>query len=153
MDENTILHRAGDVSFEVVAGEAILIDMQTGTYFSLNEVGTVFWQSLDGERSLSALAAQIAGTYHDKTARFVADLRKLATAGETRRSQLADLAHTYLIETEEVQDYVDRLREGDPGHAADELIADLTIDVPTVFSDLMELAETMLADKLLIVVK
>ena len=60
MDKNSILQRAENVTFEVVADEAILIDINTGTYFSLNEVGTEFWEMLDGTQTIEQHAAVIA---------------------------------------------------------------------------------------------
>ena len=78
MDENTILQRAENVTFEVVADEAILIDVNTGVYFSLNEVGTEFWQMLDGEHSIGQHAATIAAKYDVETAMVIDDLLELA---------------------------------------------------------------------------
>lgn len=78
LDENTILQRSDNVTFEVVADEAILIDVNTGTYFSLNEVGTEFWQMLDGEHTIGQHAATIAAKYDVETAMVVDDLLELA---------------------------------------------------------------------------
>ena len=95
VDETTVLKRSEDVTFEIIAGEAILIDMNTGAYFSLNEVGTVFWEKLDGRTPITAHAAAIADEYNQKTADFIAQLRQLATGdGDVaRRSQ--QLAEEY----------------------------------------------------------
>jgi hypothetical protein len=62
----------------VVADEAILIDINTGTYFSLNEVGTEFWQMLDGQQTIEQHAAVIANKYEVETDMVVADLLELA---------------------------------------------------------------------------
>ncbi len=78
MDKNSILQRAENVTFEVVADEAILIDINTGTYFSLNEVGTEFWEMLDGTQTIEQHAAVIANKYEVETDMVVADLLELA---------------------------------------------------------------------------
>lgn len=78
MDKNSILQRAENVTFEVVADEAILIDINTGTYFSLNEVGTEFWEMLDGEQTIEQQATVIANKYEVETSMVVADLLELA---------------------------------------------------------------------------
>jgi len=78
LNKDSILQRAENVTFEVVADEAILIDIRTGTYFSLNEVGTVFWEMLDGEQTIEQHAATIAAKYEVETSMVVADLLELA---------------------------------------------------------------------------
>ena len=79
MNKDSILQRAESVSFEVVADEAILIDINTGTYFSLNEVGTEFWQMLDGEQTIEQHAQTIANKYEVETDMVVDDLLELAS--------------------------------------------------------------------------
>ena len=78
MNKDSILQRAESVTFEVVADEAILIDINTGTYFSLNEVGTEFWQMLDGEQTIEQHAQTIANKYEVENDIVVADLLELA---------------------------------------------------------------------------
>jgi hypothetical protein len=72
------LQRSPNATFQVVADEAILIHLQTGVYYSLNEVGTVFWQLLDGQRSLQDCAAQIAAQYDAPPEVILSDLDELA---------------------------------------------------------------------------
>ena len=78
MHETTVLKRSDNAAFEVVAGEAILIRLDTGTYFSLNKIGTEFWEMLDGEQSIGDHAAVIAKRYEVDTAMVLADLLELA---------------------------------------------------------------------------
>ncbi len=78
MDGNTILTRSENAAFEVVADEAILIRLDTGTYFSLNKVGTEFWEMLDGQQSISDHAAVIANKYAVETTIVLPDLLELA---------------------------------------------------------------------------
>jgi hypothetical protein len=78
MDSSSRLHRRPDVTFQSVAGEAILIRMDTGTYFSLNKIGTEFWDMLDGQQTLAQHAAVIAAKYNVDVPRVTNDLLELA---------------------------------------------------------------------------
>jgi hypothetical protein len=72
------LRRSPNATFQVVADEAILIHLHTGAYYSLNDVGTSFWQLLDGERSLADCAGQIAAEYNAPQEVVLSDLVELA---------------------------------------------------------------------------
>ena len=78
MTPETILTRSESASYEIVADEAILIDVNSGTYFSLNSVGTEFWQMIDGERTIGAIAGTIAAKYDVAPDMVANDLIELA---------------------------------------------------------------------------
>ncbi len=78
MDASTRLKRGAKATFQVVAEEAILIHLDTGTYFSLNKVGTEFWNQLDGQISIAQAADAIVDKYNDILSHIVADVRALA---------------------------------------------------------------------------
>lgn len=78
MTPETILQRSDNVAFEKVDEEAVLIDLTTGTYFSLNKVGTQFWEMLDGRQSIAAHAAAIAAQYNVDAAMVTGDLLEVA---------------------------------------------------------------------------
>ena len=48
-----------DVQCSVLDGEAILLNLETGSYFTLNRVGTVAWELFNGERTLTHVHAAI----------------------------------------------------------------------------------------------
>ncbi len=79
MDANIKLKHGSKATFQVVAEEAILIHMDTGTYYSLNRVGTEFWNLLDGEHTLQHWAQTLAQKYNVAEAIVVTDLLELAT--------------------------------------------------------------------------
>ena len=56
----SLLLRSPDASYQIVAGEAIVIHLKTGVYYSMNEVGTAFWNLLDGRRTVAECAQAIA---------------------------------------------------------------------------------------------
>ena len=78
MEPTTRLRRSPDATFQIVADEAILIHLQSGVYYSLNEVGTAFWNLLDGQRTLHECAGQIAGEYNAPPEEVLSDLVALA---------------------------------------------------------------------------
>ncbi len=89
MDANSKLKRSADVTYQIVAEEAILIRMSTGTYFSLNQIGTEFWNMLDGEQTVGQHAATIAGKYGVDVPMVVADLLELA--GKMKADDLVEI--------------------------------------------------------------
>ena len=48
-----------DVQCSVLDGEAVLLNLETGSYFTLNSVGTVAWELFNGERTLTHVHAAI----------------------------------------------------------------------------------------------
>jgi hypothetical protein len=87
LDANTRLRHSPNATFQEVAGEAILIHLHTGVYYSLNEVGTAFWNLLDGQRTISDCAAAIASEYNAPAELVLADL--LEVAGDLDKEGLA----------------------------------------------------------------
>lgn len=61
-----------------VGDEAILINLNTGSYYSLNDTGTRFWELLDGQRTIAECAQLIAGEYEVEAAVVEGDLLELA---------------------------------------------------------------------------
>lgn len=90
MDAHSRLQRRPDVTFQAVAGEAILIRMDSGTYFSLNKVGTEFWDRLDGQQTIAQHAAALAGKYNVEVAMVTDDLLELA--GKLAAERLVDVS-------------------------------------------------------------
>jgi len=78
LDAQTRLRHSPDATFQEVAGEAILIHLQSGVYYSLNDVGTAFWNLLDGQRTIDACAQTIAAEYSAPPELVLADLLELA---------------------------------------------------------------------------
>ena len=79
MNQNSILKHSDKATFQIVADEAILIHMDTGTYFSLNKVGTELWEMLDGKATLGQNAGIIAQKYSVTTDQVLADFVELGS--------------------------------------------------------------------------
>jgi len=54
--------RSADVVFDMAGERAVLLDAAGKELITLNPVGSVVWQELDGQRDASALAADL----HDR---------------------------------------------------------------------------------------
>ena len=76
---SSVFQRSPNATHQTVAGEAIVIDLNTGSYYSLNETGTWLWENLDGRRSVGQLAHDLAVfcDIPDQTATVQADLIEL----------------------------------------------------------------------------
>jgi len=48
-----------DVQCSVLDGEAVLLNLETGAYFTLNRAGTVTWELFDGARTLDQIHSAI----------------------------------------------------------------------------------------------
>lgn len=79
MTPESILQRSDNVAYERVEDEAILIRLDTGTYFSMTKVSTQFWEMLDGRRSIADHAGAIATQYNVDADMVTADLLEVAT--------------------------------------------------------------------------
>jgi len=67
-----------DVLFRELDGEAVLLNLKTGTYFGLNPVGTRIWQLIVEQRSLARVLDVLASEYDASRDVLAADLLQLA---------------------------------------------------------------------------
>jgi hypothetical protein len=51
----TVFERSADVNSTVLDREAVLLNLESGVYYTLNPVGAAIWDLLDGERSLGKI--------------------------------------------------------------------------------------------------
>ena len=68
---------SGDVVTRNLAGEAVLLDLASGTYFGLDEVGTRIWQLLGEHGSDEPVVAALLDEYDIDEARIRSDLDRL----------------------------------------------------------------------------
>lgn len=67
-----------DVAARVIDGEAIIINLSTGVYYSLDDVGGVIWALLERGASLGETAAAVADRYEIPAEQARADVERLA---------------------------------------------------------------------------
>jgi hypothetical protein len=80
---------SGDVVTRNLAGEAVLLDLASGTYFGLDEVGTRIWQLLGEHGSDEPVVAALLDEYDIDEARIRADLDRLV--GELHEKGLVQI--------------------------------------------------------------
>jgi hypothetical protein len=71
-----------EATHQMVGDEAVIINLSTGDYYSLNDTGTIFWDLLDGERTVADCARAIAAEYDVEIEMVEADLLELAAEFE-----------------------------------------------------------------------
>ena len=67
-----------EIAADVLDGEAIIINLATGSYFAMNNVGALVWRSIEQHRSLDEIAASVAASYQVAPERVRTDLLSLA---------------------------------------------------------------------------
>jgi Coenzyme PQQ synthesis protein D (PqqD) len=55
--------RREGVAAQVASGEAVLLDIESGQYFSLNPVGGRIWELCDGTRSVAEIVSVMCEEY------------------------------------------------------------------------------------------
>ena len=57
IDEGATISKNPDVVHRTLQEGAVLLHLGSGEYHGLNEIGTLLWELLDGERDLAGLVA------------------------------------------------------------------------------------------------
>jgi hypothetical protein len=74
-----------DVVFRDLEGEAVILDLATGTYFGLNEVGTRVWRLVDEGRDAAQIVEAVAAEYDADRVTIEQDVARLLDALSARR--------------------------------------------------------------------
>lgn len=86
MTDQTKITPAPEVAAKVVDGEAVLIHLTTGAYYSLEKVGGRIWELIDGGVPPQQIVEVVSGEYRTPVERVRADLDRLLD--ELRREKL-----------------------------------------------------------------
>jgi hypothetical protein len=68
---------AAEVAAKIMDGEAILINLSDGMYYSMDLVGGLVWELIEGGGSLGEIATTVAAHYEADPDRAEADVRRL----------------------------------------------------------------------------
>lgn len=68
---------SNEVAGKVMDGEAILINLDTGAYYSMDNVGAVIWQFIDERRSVEEMLAGITAQYDVSAAQAESDILRI----------------------------------------------------------------------------
>jgi hypothetical protein len=80
--------RRTDVAAKVMDGEAIIINLSNGVYYSLDKVGGVVWEQIAATRTVSEVVSAVAARYDVSPERARADIERLL--GELRQEALIE---------------------------------------------------------------
>jgi Coenzyme PQQ synthesis protein D (PqqD) len=66
-----------EVAAKVIDGEAILINLATGVYYSMDKVGALMWEIITAKHSLEQIIATVTRRYEVSREQATADVRRL----------------------------------------------------------------------------
>jgi hypothetical protein len=78
MNGRTRFARDPEVVGKVIDGEAIIINLATGMYYSADEVGGLIWTLLETGHSIGEVATHVTARYHVEADRAHADVERIA---------------------------------------------------------------------------
>ena len=82
--EETRLATSEDVLMRALEGEAVLLDLASGTYFGLNDVGVRVWELVEAGTTVGALRRTLLEEFEVDEATLTADLTSLLADLEMR---------------------------------------------------------------------
>ena len=83
--------RTAGVTYEIIEGQAVVIDPDGRELITLNDVGTMIWENLDGHRGVTELVDELLGNFDGVSReRFEADV--VAYLDELREAGIVDRA-------------------------------------------------------------
>jgi len=75
--DKIFVRQSGKVSYKVVDGRAVILNLETGSFSSLDDIGTVMWEMLKDYRSLAEVAEGTAKIFKVGRRGVAADLMGL----------------------------------------------------------------------------
>ena len=84
LGDDLVLCGSEDVLVRALDGEAVLLDMASGKYFGLNEVGSRVWELIEKGEPVGTIRAAIVREFEVDDARAGEDLAALVTELEAR---------------------------------------------------------------------
>jgi hypothetical protein len=82
--DGTVIARSASVVASEVDGELMMMSIERGQYFSLNDIASDVWGRLAEPRTFGALVEQLAGDYAAPPDAIAADLRALLASMRER---------------------------------------------------------------------
>lgn len=79
VDAGTVVKRSPNVPWRTIDGKGILVDLESGYYFSLNKTGQFIWGQIDGERNLGEIARRLVEQFEVDEETALRDCIELAT--------------------------------------------------------------------------
>jgi hypothetical protein len=77
MGSDKIIKRGDDIPWNIVDDEAVLLNLDSGHYYSLNESGRRIWELLDGNNTISDVISAICEEFCVKRENAAKDINTL----------------------------------------------------------------------------
>lgn len=65
------------VVYRIIAGEAVMLNLENGYYYSLDEIGTKIWKALDNGESIDEILGELIDEYQVSDKQLKSDVIKL----------------------------------------------------------------------------
>ena len=75
--ENTVITRSSALLAAAVRDETVMMDIESGNYFGLDDIGSVIWQRLETPSQFGKLIDALVADYDADRAVIAEDVRKL----------------------------------------------------------------------------
>lgn len=75
--EDMIFQRLEDTPWNAIEDEAVVLNLDNGHYYVLNETGRIIWEMLDGKHTLSQIADHLCEQFEVERDEALADIYKL----------------------------------------------------------------------------
>ncbi len=72
-----ILGRKGDVQWTVMEGEAVILNLTNGIYYTLDRVGTVIWQEVTAGKDIEEIVKIVCARFDEEASVVRGDIEKL----------------------------------------------------------------------------
>ena len=69
--------RRPEVIHEILDDELVIVNLKTGSYFSLDRVGAVVWRAVDRRASRAEIVAEVVARYHGPEAEIEREVSRL----------------------------------------------------------------------------
>ena len=77
IDEHTVINRSGSFLVAPVHDEIVMMDIGSGHYYGLDDIGSVIWQRLEQPQTFGDLIDSLVAEFDADRAVIAADVRKL----------------------------------------------------------------------------
>ena len=77
ISQNSVFWRRDRVIAQQVEGQSVLLDVDSGEYFALNEVGGLVWELCDGSHSVASMVDVICEQYDAESSVVLTDATEL----------------------------------------------------------------------------
>lgn len=77
LNPNHLVPNTGDVAAQVLDGEAVMINLSNGFYYSMGNVGAFIWERIEAGNGLDTIVTALTRRYEVSAERAQADLEQL----------------------------------------------------------------------------